>query len=56
MAPTIQKSRFAGCKIRKKEDPKVTLKRKLQKLSSIGAINSLTTKCSVINLKMNSVK
>ena len=28
----------------------------IQKLSTIGTINTLTTKCSVMNLKMNSEK
>ena len=31
-------------------------KKKFQKLSTIGTINTLTTKCSVMNLKMNSKK
>ena len=35
---------------------KVTLKKKIHKLSSIGTINTLTMKCSVMNLKMNSIK
>ena len=35
---------------------KCYLKKKIRKLLSIGTINTLTTKCSVMNLKMNSKK